>query len=211
MTRKIINGVILAAGLSSRMGDFKPLMPLKGKTLIENTIESMLCSGVQHIVIVVGFRADEVTALLRQKYSEKLLTIARNDHYSETDMLCSVKIALCALPKCDGFFLLPGDMPVVAKATFLKVKKVWETSDAALAFPTLSGRRKHPPLVSYRCIKNILSYSGDDGLRAVWQAFEQDIVTVPVDDIGCQTDLDTPEDYHNCLKYIKQRSILNVI
>lgn len=31
-------GLITAAGLSSRMGDFKPLMPLCGRTVIENTV-----------------------------------------------------------------------------------------------------------------------------------------------------------------------------
>ncbi|MFT4005758.1 MAG: NTP transferase domain-containing protein [Lacrimispora sp.] len=49
-------GLILAAGLSSRMGDFKPLMPFKGKALIESTIDSMLAAGVKQIVIVLGYR-----------------------------------------------------------------------------------------------------------------------------------------------------------
>lgn len=49
-----IGGLILAAGLSSRMGDFKPLMPLRGKTLIENTIDSLLLCGVAPIVVVLG-------------------------------------------------------------------------------------------------------------------------------------------------------------
>ncbi len=44
--RRRIGGLILAAGLSSRMGDFKPLMPLRGKTLIENTIDSLLLCGI---------------------------------------------------------------------------------------------------------------------------------------------------------------------
>ena len=47
--RKRIGGLILAAGCSKRMGDFKPLMPLRGKTLIENTIDSMLLCGISPI------------------------------------------------------------------------------------------------------------------------------------------------------------------
>ena len=53
MSRRI-GGLILAAGLSSRMGDFKPLMPLRGKTLIENSIDSLLLCGVDPIVVVLG-------------------------------------------------------------------------------------------------------------------------------------------------------------
>ena len=46
MSRRI-GGLILTAGLSSRMGDFKPLMPLRDKTLIENSIDSMLLCGIR--------------------------------------------------------------------------------------------------------------------------------------------------------------------
>ena len=51
-----ICGLIVAAGLSSRMGCFKPLLPLRGKTVIENTIDSMLLCGISPVVIVLGYR-----------------------------------------------------------------------------------------------------------------------------------------------------------
>ena len=60
-----ICGLILVAGLSSRMGDFKPLLPLCGKTLIENTVDSMLRGGAEKIVVVTGYRGNEVEEILR--------------------------------------------------------------------------------------------------------------------------------------------------
>ena len=53
MSRRI-GGLILAAGLSSRMGDFRPLMPLRGKVLIENTIDSLLLCGAAPNVEVLA-------------------------------------------------------------------------------------------------------------------------------------------------------------
>ena len=50
MNRRI-GGLIPAAGLSSRMGDFRPLMPLRGKTPIENTIDSLLLCGAARLGI----------------------------------------------------------------------------------------------------------------------------------------------------------------
>ena len=62
-----ICGLVLAAGLSTRMQAFKPLMPLRGKTLIENTIDSVFSSGAKQVVVVTGHRAEELEPLLRER------------------------------------------------------------------------------------------------------------------------------------------------
>ena len=195
-----IGGLILAAGLSSRMGDFKPLMPLRGKTLIENSIDSLLLCGIDPIVVVLGHRQQDMEAILKSRYLDDTLTLAYNDDFATTDMLASVKIGLAAMPECDAFFLLPGDMPVVAKETFLAVYRAMPESVPAIAFPTLEGYRKHPPLIDSRFIPEILRYEGQEGLRGFWKLHEDAIVTVPVDDVGCWTDLDTFAQYSRCVQ-----------
>ena len=138
--RKRINGLILAAGLSSRMGDFKPLMPLRGKTLIENSIDSMLLAGVNQVVVVLGHRGDDLEAILRSRYVGDTIVTIYNRAYATTDMLTSVKVGLSVMPDCDAFFLLPGDMPVVAKETFLAVYRAMPEKSAAITFPTAAAR-----------------------------------------------------------------------
>ena len=152
-------GLILAAGLSSRMGDFKPLMPFRGKTLIESTIDSMLAAGVKQIVIVLGYRGNDIESILRLHYGREII-YARNPHYETTDMLTSIKYGLCSMPQCKAFFLLPGDMPVVRKGTFLKLLKAWPADRPSVLFPTLEGYRKHPPLIDYRFRNLILEFKG---------------------------------------------------
>lgn len=198
--RRRIGGLILAAGLSSRMGDFKPLMPLRGKTLIENTIDSLLLCGIHSVTVVLGYRGREVERVLRSRYFGGTVTVVYNRDYAVTDMLASVKIGLAAMSECDAFFLLPGDMPVVAKETFLAVYRAMPESVPAIAFPTLEGYRKHPPLIDSRFIPEILRYEGQEGLRGFWKVHEDAIVTVPVDDVGCWTDLDTFAQYSRCVQ-----------
>lgn len=70
---KVVNGLILAAGLSRRMGEFKPLMRFGGKTLIECTVESMLCAGVSQVVLVLGYRGEEIEAILKSHYGEQAI------------------------------------------------------------------------------------------------------------------------------------------
>lgn len=186
------------------MQAFKPLMPLRGKTLIENTIDSIFSSGAQKVVVVTGYRAEELEQLLCEKYADRVI-IARNAEYDRTDMLCSVRIGCEKLPACDAFFLLPGDMPVVQESTFRTIM-AQRTSDASVIFPTLDGYRKHPPLVDRRLVPEILNYQGEGGLRGLWSQLDSIVRTVAVDDVGVWTDLDTREDYARCKeRYEKKR------
>jgi CTP:molybdopterin cytidylyltransferase MocA len=198
-SKSAVCGLATAAGLSSRMGDFKPLLPLRGKTVIENTVDSMLAGGTKTVVVVVGYRGQELERLLCERYGSQVI-VAWNRDYAQTDMLRSIQIGCGMLPACDGFFLLPGDMPLVRQSTFQKVLETWETGQFDMVFPTLEGRRKHPPLISAKMIPEILSFSGDGGLRQLWTRFEDRIGYVPVDDQGVEIDLDTPEDYRSCQK-----------
>ena len=126
------------------MGDFKPLMPLRGKALIENSIDSM--------------------------------------------------------PPCDAFFLLPGDMPVVAKEMLPAVYRAMPEPGSVITFPTLVGYRKHPLLIDASFIPEILQYNRENGLRGFWMLNEDNIVTVAGDDVGCWTDLDTFAQYSRCVQ-----------
>lgn len=202
---KRINGLILAAGLSSRMGDFKPLMPLRGKTLIENSIDTMLLAGVSRIVVVLGHRGSDLEAILRSRYLGDTILTVYNHEYATTDMLTSVKVGLAAMPACDAFFLLPGDMPVVEKETYLAVYRAMPETGGTITFPTLEDYRKHPPLIDQALISEILSYDGPGGLRGLWQRHEDKIETVAVDDIGCWTDLDTLTQYLSCINRYKTK------
>ena len=191
-----ISALVLAAGLSSRMGNFKPLLPLRGKTLIENAIDSVLQGGAGTAVVVTGFRADEVEAVLK-RYGSRVCCV-RNPDYAGSDMLCSIRIGVNALPPCDAFFLLPGDMPVVRQSTFERLRAARRPDRVSVIFPTLDGYRKHPPLIDAGMIPEIGSFHGEGGLRALWKKHEAKIIAVPVDDQGVWVDLDTPDDYLRC-------------
>lgn len=201
--RETIRALILAAGLSRRMGDFKPLLPLRGKTMIENSVGSVLHGGAETAVVVTGYRADEVESVLRGAFGDRV-AFTRNEEYAATDMMRSIRIGAAALPECDAFFLLPGDMPMVAHSTFDKLLSAREREKAPVIFPALDGYRKHPPLIDARLIPAILAFDGDGGLRGLWERYESDICTVAVDDAGVWVDLDTQAEYQEC-KQIYER------
>ena len=149
---------------------------------------------------MLGHRGRDIETIAKSRYlGDSLITVYNND-YAATDMLTSIKIGLSAMPPCDAFFLLPGDMPVVAKETFLAVYRAMPELGSAITFPTLEGYRKHPPLIDAAFIPEILRYDGKNGLRGFWELQENNIVTVAVDDVGCWTDLDTFTQYSRCVQ-----------
>ena len=81
----IINGLILAAGMSRRMQQFKPLMKIEEKTMIETTVDHMLEAGVSQITVVLGYRGLEVQQVLESDINrKKKLRFAYNSDYETT-------------------------------------------------------------------------------------------------------------------------------
>ena len=195
-------GLVLAAGMSTRMGDFKPLMRLGDKTLIETSVGSLLLGGAEHVTVVTGFRGDEIEQVLAQTYAEKV-SFVRNREYASSDMMQSIRLGCSALPACEAFFLLPGDKPMIKQSTFKRL--LLARPKGGVAFPTLEGYRKHPPLIDFELVPKILAYKGECGLRGLWKELEDIIVSIPVDDEGVWIDLDTMEDYTRCTQKLGKR------
>ena len=114
----MIHAVILAAGLSRRMGAQKLLLPYAGRTLIGQVAGQVAASGVDRIVAVVrggdspAGRAEEVAEALANLGVGRLEIAVNPD--ADADMLSSVRCGLRALPgDCEGFLVVLGDQPTI--------------------------------------------------------------------------------------------------
>lgn len=194
--------VVVAAGLSSRMGDFKPLLPLNGKTVIENTLDGLLKANVKKIVLVLGYRGEEIEKIIYSKYNDEI-KIVYNYNYSKSDMMTSVKIGLNSIRNYnyDGIFILPGDIPSIESKTYTKLQNHFEMTNSLVIFPSLNGRQKHPPLINKDIINFLINFNQDGGLRKAFLPFKEKTTYCNIDDFGCSIDIDTPKDYKNLLEY----------
>lgn len=185
-----IGAVIPAAGLSSRMGALKPLLPCAESTVIESAVSAALLYA-DVVAVVLGYRAGEIQTVLSNRFDNRVKTVLNPD-FRESDMLRSVQIGVGVLRDCDGFFLLPGDMPAVKPVVFERLIGAFD-GEKEVIYPTYGGRKGHPPLVHASLIAGILRYHGGGGLKAVLK--DCSVATVETEDIGILKDLDTPEDY----------------
>lgn len=183
--------IIPAAGLSSRMGAYKPLLPLGRSTIIETAISSCLAAGISQIIVVVGHRERELAQVLEPWPVQ----IIRNPAYQD-GMFSSIVAGIAALPRpCDSWFLLPGDTPLIRTNTFDTLTTAWLRSRAEVAYPVYNGRKGHPPLISSDLSAAILTWNQPGGLRSCLRALASSAVDVPVNDPGILLDADTPMDY----------------
>jgi CTP:molybdopterin cytidylyltransferase MocA len=177
--------VILAAGFSSRMGDFKPLMDLGGTTVLERCVRLFREAGVQRLLAVTGHRAPEV----RAEAGRLGIRTVHNPAY-EAGMFSSVRSAVPSVTGLDGFFVLPVDIPLIRPAT---VELLLDAYDGRVAYPVFGGERGHPPLIPSGLIPQIREHDGSGGLQAVLE--RADSLDVPVWDRGILLDADTQKDF----------------
>jgi molybdenum cofactor cytidylyltransferase len=196
-------GLIPVAGLSSRMNDFKPLMKINERPIINYSVDMMINAGVQKIVIVLGYRADEVKSAVCAEFGTKMIEFVVNKYYKTTDMLYSIKLAMPHMQERNAFYLTPADMPAISLSTYTETAYAMEKYGKEIVFPKLGEKRGHPALISASFIKNITDYDGEDGLRGLWSRCPEKIMTVKVKDDGCIIDADTYNDYCILKKYME--------
>ena len=190
--------VVPAAGLSSRMGDFKPLLDLNGKPLICRTLDSLHAAGCGKICVVTGHRAEELEAAA----AAPDVCFLRNENYASTGMLESVQLGLAELlaePAETAFFILPGDVPLMSRQTMEALKTETEKGGSFALRPSYNGKAGHPVLLDRTMALALMAYRGEEGLRGFLRKaaeIQPEIVRViACEDPGILADADTPEDF----------------
>ena len=106
--------LIVAAGMSSRMGDFKPMLNIGSISIAQRVVATFQQAGVEKIVMITGFNA----TLLERHLSGNGIVFLRNEEYERTQMFDSVCIGLRYLRgKCDRVLFTPVDIPLFTAAT----------------------------------------------------------------------------------------------
>lgn len=177
-----VDGVLLAAGRSSRAGTFKMEALLGGKPLLEWSLET-LAAVCERIIVVTGFAAEKVRRLAAGRPGVEVVV---NEDYA-LGMLSSIQTGI-RLVRAPRFFLLPGDMPMVKTEVYRQLLPC----GAEIAVPAHRGRRGHPVLISSRLIPEILAEPAVSSLGRFIALRTAE--TIDVDDPGILADLDDQAD-----------------
>ncbi len=199
----MISAIVLAAGLSRRMGRFKLTLPWGDATVIGQVVATLEAAGVSEIVTVTGHRADDVRAVLCSNTNH----IVFNPQYAAGEMLSSIQVGLGTLSRGETNFrrsasplpppaalLCLGDQPQMEVATVQAVLAAGaEDGWTRIVIPSYRMRAGHPILLPAWLWPEILACSGT--LRDVMAVHRDRIRYLVVDTASVLADLDTPEDY----------------
>jgi len=181
--------VILAAGLSSRMGKNKMLLEIAGKTVIERCINAFY-ESCSKIIVVTGKYHEDIKQYL-MPYTK--VNLVYNEDYRQ-GMFSSVKAGIKHV-EAERFFITPGDYPLLKTDTIRHMLK----TTGNYVVPVYQGEQGHPVLLDKRFIPVILA-STLNSLRDCLESFSSEKQKLSVDDNGIMTDIDTMQEYNTISK-----------
>lgn len=195
---KSTGAVLVAAGLSSRMEAFKPMLPFGNSTISRHMVSMLKDMGIDPVVVVTGYRGDE----LQQHLSSMGVRFAKNERFRETQMFDSVQIGIRAISgDCERLMILPMDLPAIMPDTIRQQLMI----DAPIIRTVCRGEPGHPIMLWSDVAEGLCGYDGPGGLRDAIERSGTAITNVEVDDEGIYRDLDTREQYQELLDWNYQR------
>jgi molybdenum cofactor cytidylyltransferase len=185
-----VAAILLAAGRSSRMGAFKPLLPLGNKTVIEWCIDYLRDGGADPVIVVLGHRADEV----RKGLAAYPVQFAFNNDPS-SEMGASIAAGIQQLPNAaEATLIALADHPAVPAPVVSTLIDAW-AGGARLVKPTWQNRGGHPVLIDLSYRPELLRLVSSGGLKALFESRRAEVTRLPVDSPYIARDMDTWDDY----------------
>jgi molybdenum cofactor cytidylyltransferase len=192
----MISAVILAAGLSSRMGRTKALLASDtGESFLARIVRSLKEAGIDDVVAVIGHDRDAIAEAMRRDRVPARIVV--NERY-RTGQRSSVIAGLDAIdrPEVEAMMLTLVDVPLFASSTARAVIDRYRTSGSPVIRPVRGDQHGHPIVIDRSLFGDLRRSDSDAGIKPIVRAHVSSTGDVTVDDDGAFVDVDTPERYY---------------
>jgi molybdenum cofactor cytidylyltransferase len=183
--------IILAAGISSRMGRPKLTLPWGEHTILEETTDQVLEAGYEGVVVVIGDRWEELEGLM----SQKPVKTARNLNF-RSGLSSSIKAGVAFLdPDATAFAVVLGDQPRITTRIHHLVLAHFRKSGKGICAPMHDGVIGHPVIFDSKYRSEMFALQGDHGARGVLDLHRNDVSTFEVKYPEVVVSINTMKDY----------------
>jgi len=187
-----IGAIVLAAGMSKRMGVPKLVLPWGTTTIIGHVVQNLQNVGVTSIIVVTGGAHQEVADAL-ESYP---VTITFNEQYPQDQMIQTLQCGIKILPeKVLAALVVLGDQPQSRLEVVKALVDEYMVSRAKIIFPSDGKRRGHPWMIDRSLWEDILVYSPAKTMRDFFRDHEGEIRYLIVGTDSIFQDIDTSGDY----------------
>ena len=187
----VIDGIVLAAGASSRMGQAKALLEVEGTSFLERAVKLLRHAGCRYVIAVINDSDDWMTRIADTSGAEPVI-----NEQPGSEQIDSLRLGIANLP--DGYhaiIVLPVDFPRVQQETVNQLVAEFRQHPVAVLNPAFDGKPGHPVIFSRDVVAELLHPDLPDGARTVIDRHLAGAGTLAVDDAGVLIDIDTPADF----------------
>ena len=188
----MISAILLAAGESKRMGRTKLLLKWDQRTIIEKSVDTLLASKIDELIVVLGHQAQ---AVLRKLGARRLKAVI--NHQYRMGMSTSIRRGLGEVgPKSEAILIALADQPFVETDLIDHLIDIYRQNPHGIVLPSYKGGRGHPVILDrFRYGEEMRNLTGDVGCRPILNRHPEDILEVEVKSEGVIADIDSWEEY----------------
>lgn len=185
----MISSIVLAAGMSTRMGAPKALLPWGGQPLLAYQVEQLREAGADEVVVVLGDDADEIHRTIRRSDCRVML----NPRF-QMGRAGSLRIGAKAVDR-DATAIVVTNVDQPRPASFLRALIEAHKPPALITRPSFDGKHGHPIVVAGELRGELMDADDDtQGLLAVVERHRDQMAECALDDLAV-LDINTPDAY----------------
>lgn len=193
------NAVILAAGVSKRLGFNKLTLRINRESVIRKAVFPFLSAGIGKVFIVTGIESQDI----REEFVGYAVECIENKDYI-LGMSTSVKASVPFVTDAYGVFFHLGDKPFLGKEIIYDMIDMFHDNREKIIIPAFNGKKGHPVLMNVGLYSSeIESLKGDKGLREIIEKHAEDVISIRGNE-GTLFDIDTIED----VEHLKERGYI---
>lgn len=177
--------IILASGMSKRLGENKLLVDFNGKPMVYWAIKAVKESSIENIMLIYK---DEEVEKIGKSFNIKTIL---NERYM-LGQSEGIKLGVNSSLEEDGFMFILGDQPFLTSKTLDEMKTVFQKENKII-IPRYKGRRGSPNIFPRRFIRALLELEGDIGGRKIIKNNENEVIFYEIENEIELEDIDSKE------------------
>ncbi len=188
-----VDAIILASGLSKRMGCNKLLLPLGNSTVIGQFLSRFPFALFQKVIVVYG---DPQLVSIARKYPVVLC----HNQSPEAGKSHSIQLGLAESTAEDGMMFAVADQPLLTSSTIQTLLEMfYKKKSKKIVVPEVAGRPANPVVFPATCRGEFAELHGDCGGRQLFIKQPERVCYVPFASKEEFYDVDSPENYQQLL------------
>jgi len=190
----MLSAIVLAAGMSTRMGRNKLLLRFRDQALIVRAVDTLLASKIDEVIVVLGHEIEKAQAELKGKP----VRLIQNPDYRD-GLSTSVRTGVEAVSsQADGIMIYLADQPLLEPADINRIVAAFTDAkrvNKSIVVPFFEGERGNPVVLDASLRVAILGIVGDVGCKGVIKRYPEKVYALQMENDHVVRDVDDPNAY----------------